>query len=181
MKQRLIFLVGLIAFILCVGVIESRAQSIVVAGDTIVQVTDSNFEAIFDKYTAKAGDGINKLLSSVKENFTDEAEMVWALYVKKYQIPFFIGLIIAIFSIIILAPAVILYSKAKETSLEYNGNKNNYYNKEWYDFSFGIWAIILWIISGTLLISGIITMLVNMSMLIIPEYYVIQDLISIIK
>jgi hypothetical protein len=160
MKQRFFFIVSLIVIIVIGGLVEANAQEIVVNGDTIAQVTDTNFEAIFDKYTAKTGDAINNLIASVQANLTDEAQFVWKTYVMRYKVNWFSRASGAAFALFLFGLGMIGMNKWK------------------WDEDASLW---LSVPSMIIFIVMVIWSLSTLDHLLVPEYQVIQDLIGIIK
>ena len=150
--------------------------TLILGGDTVRienidgYVTDGNFEKLFDKYTEKTAEGINSLLKSVKENFTDEAEFVWQTYIKRYKIDFIISLGTVALSFILVIIAFLLWTLA--------GKKDEYDPEE---TTAGVFSIGLWILGGVAFITGVIAAAANFSKFMVPEFYVLQDLLGILK
>jgi len=162
MKTRFVFLIGMIAFILLVGVIEANAQSsIVIGNDTIAQVTDLNAEKIIDKYVAQTGDAINEILASVKSNFTDEAEFVWESYIKMYKLNFYVALLILGLGLILLLCSFIMYWV---TNWDWNEGPG-----------------VLFVVAIIVILGGAIATIACVPYLLVPEVYVIQDLLGLVK
>lgn len=170
MKQRLVIIIGMILFALTIGVIDTNAQEIVVNGDTIAQVTDTEFEALFDKYTAKASTALTGLVSSVKDNLTDEAQFVWGMYVKVYKMKWFLTLGLCLFGLVLFSLGFPAWTFAK---------KNDDYSPS--DTPQGVVAIAAWIIGAFMFLICAIVSIANITYLIVPEYHVIQDLIGLVK
>ena len=164
MKTRFVFLIGTVFIMLlfAIGTIKSNAQSsIVVNGETIEQVTDTDLEKVVDKYIAQTGDAINEILASVKTNFTDEAEFVWKSYIKMYKLNFFIALSIFGLGVILLLGAFIMY-----------------WVTDW-DWDEG--PGVLLVVSIVIMLGGTIASIACIPYLLVPEVYVIQDLLGLVR
>ena len=124
-------------------------------------VTDGNFEKLFDKYTEKTAEGINSFLKSVQENFTDEAEFVWDSYIKRYQLNFYIALLIAGLGVFLFLCSLIMY-----------------WVTDW-DMDEG--PGVLTVVGLIVFLGGAIATVACLPYLLTPEYYVLQDLLGILK
>ncbi len=138
-------------------------------------VTDTDFEKLFDKYTAKAGAGINNLLKSVQENFTDEAEFVWRTYLMKYKVKWFSQFAVFVFALLIFISGFPMYKQ----HLKQDPNSSYSHNLD--DTAAGVGAMIFWGIGGFLSVLMFIFCVTDLSYLIVPEYHVIQDLLGILR
>ena len=184
MKQRFVFLVAMTAFVIISGLISSataqdntskfqygiEAPYIVLNGDTLVSkssikaelVTDTQFEKIADKYLAKTSEGINDLLVRIQTELSEEAHFAWEIYCKRYRANFWIALGVIGLGLIIIIGGLLYYAFAKNIDWDEGPN--------------------VIIIAGLIVIVGAaIATLVNLPYLITPEYYVVQDLLGIIK